>query len=56
MDEYRKMVDELKLENLDVFRKIENNSKLLQETQVHIRENRLKLELRPTPMTTRLIT
>ena len=51
IDEYRKMVDELKLENLDVFRKIENNSKLLQETQGHIRENRLKPELRPTPLT-----
>ena len=48
--EYRKMVDELKLENLDVFRKIENNSKMLQ-TQGQIRENRLKPEFRPTPLT-----
>ena len=30
---------------------IENNSKLLQETQGHIRENRLKPELSPTPIT-----
>ena len=51
IDEYRKMVDELKLENLDVFRKVEDNSKLLQETQGHIRENRLKPELRPTSLT-----
>ena len=51
IDEYRKMVDELKLENLDVFRKIENNSKLLQETQRQIRENSLKPEFRPTPLT-----
>ena len=50
IDEYRKMVDELKLENLDVFRKIENNSKMLQ-TQGQIRENRLKPEFRPTPLT-----
>ena len=48
--EYRKMVDELKLENLDVFRKIKNNSKMLQ-TQGQIRENRLKPEFRPTPLT-----
>ena len=51
IDEYRKMIDELKLENLDVFRKIEDNSKSIQELQGHIRENRLKSELRPTPLT-----
>ena len=39
------MIDELKLENLDVFRKVEDNSKSLQEIQGHIRENRLKPEL-----------
>ena len=32
IDEYKEMVDQLKLENLDVFQKIENNSKLWQET------------------------
>ena len=49
--EYREMVDELRFVNLDVFRKIENNSKLLQETRGKIRENKLKPELRPTPLT-----
>ena len=42
------MVDQLKFENLDVFQKIENNSKLWQETRGQIRENKLKPELRPT--------
>ena len=51
IDEYRKMIDELKLENLDVFRKVEDNSKSFQELQGHIRENRLKSELRPAPLT-----
>ena len=45
------MIDDLKLENLDVFRKIEDNSKSFQELQGHIRENNLKTELRPTPLT-----
>ena len=31
IDEYKKMIDELKLENLDVFRKIGDNSKSFQE-------------------------
>ena len=45
------MVDQLKFENLDVFQKVENNSKLLQERRGQIRENKLKPELRPTPLT-----
>ena len=51
IDEYKEMVDQLKFENLDVFQKIENNSKLCQETRGKIRENKLKPELRPTPLT-----
>ena len=31
IDEYKEMVDQIKLENLDVFTKIENNSKQCQE-------------------------
>ena len=51
IDEYREIIDELKLENQDVFRKVEDNSKSFQELQGHIKENRLKSELRPTPLT-----
>ena len=51
IDECKEMVDQLKFENLDVFQKVENNSKLLQETRGQIRENKLKPELRPTPLT-----
>ena len=51
IDEYRKMIDDLKLENLDVFRKIEDNSKSFQDLQGHIRENQLRSELRHTPLT-----
>ena len=35
IDEYRKTVDELKLKNLDVFRKIENNSMQIEEARNH---------------------
>ena len=45
------MVDQLKFENLDVFIKIENISKMCQETQGQIRESRLKPEFRPAPLT-----
>ena len=40
IDEYRKMIDELKLENLHFFRRIEDNSKWFQELQGRIKENR----------------
>ena len=33
IDEYKEMVDQLKFENLDVFQKIENNSKFFRETR-----------------------
>ena len=51
IDEYKEMVDQLKFENLDVFTKIENSSKMCQETHGPIRENKLKPELRPAPLT-----
>ena len=51
INEYRKMIDDLKLENLDVFRKVEGNSMSSQDLQGHIRENQLWSELRPTPLT-----
>ena len=49
IDEYKEMVDQLKMENLDIFMKIESNLKLCQEKQTLIRENGLKPELRPPP-------
>ena len=51
INEYRKMIDDLKLENLDVFRKVKGNSTSSQDLQGHIRENQLRSELRPTPLT-----
>ena len=51
IDEYKEMVDQLKLENLDVFTRIENGSKMCQEKPSLIRENKLKPEFRPTPLT-----
>merc|ERR1712030_29068 len=51
IDEYKEMVDQLKFENHDVFQKVENNSKMCRETQGQIRENKLKPELRPAPLT-----
>ena len=49
IDEYKEMVDQLKLENLDVFTRIENSSKMCQEKHSLIRESRLKPEFRPPP-------
>ena len=51
IDEYKEMVDQLKLENLDVFTRIENGSKMCQEKPSLIRENKLKPEFRPPPLT-----
>ena len=51
IDEYKEMVDQLKFENLDVFAKIENSSKMCQKTHGPIREEKLKPELRPAPLT-----
>ena len=45
------MIDDLKLENLNTFKKIENNSKSFQISQGHLKENKLRSELRPTPLT-----
>ena len=47
----RKLIIIGKLENLDTFKKIENNSKSFQVSQGHLKENKLKSELRPTPLT-----
>ena len=47
INEYKEMVDQLKFENLDVFAKIENSSKLCQEKHSLIREDKLKPEFRP---------
>ena len=52
INDYRRSIDNLKLENLDTFKKIENNSKLFQVSQGHLKENKLRSELRPTPLTT----
>ena len=41
INEYRKMIDDLKLENRDVFRKLEENSMLFQDLQGHTRENQV---------------
>ena len=49
IDEYKEMVDQLKLENLDVFARIENSSKMCQEKHNPIREDKLKPEFRPPP-------
>ena len=51
IDEYKEMVDQLKFENLDLFTKIENSSKMCQKTHGPIREDKLKPEFRPTPLT-----
>ena len=51
IDEYKEMVDQLKFENLDIFAKIENSSKMCNETHRLIKENQLKPELRPAPLT-----
>merc|ERR1712215_108167 len=49
--EYKEMVDQSKFENLDIFAKIENSTKMCQETHRLIKENKLKPELRPDPLT-----
>merc|ERR1712002_221119 len=51
IDEYKEMVDQLKLENLDIFTRIENSSKMCQEKRSLIRESKLKPEFRPPPLT-----
>ena len=38
IDEYKEMVDQLKFENLDIFAKIKNSSKMCNETQKLIKE------------------
>jgi len=50
-DYYRRSVDIIKLENLESFKKIENNSKLFQIIQGYQKETRLRPELRPSPLT-----
>ena len=52
INDYRRSVDIIKLENLDTFKKIENNSKSFQVSQGQLKENKLRSELRPTPLTT----
>ena len=49
IDEYKEMVDQLKFENLDVFAKIENSSKMCQEKHSPIREDKLKPDSNPPP-------
>ena len=49
IDEYKELVDQLKLENLDVFAKIENSFTTCQEKHTPIRESGLKPEFRPPP-------
>ena len=49
IDEYKEMVDQSKLENLVVFTRIENSSKMCQKKHSLIRENKLKPEFRPPP-------
>ena len=51
IDEYKNMVDEIKFENLDIFSKIEMKSKFCEQSQTLIKENQLKPELRPSPLT-----
>ena len=51
IDEYKEMVHQVKFENLDIFTKIENISKSCQEKHTLIRENGLKPEFRPPPLT-----
>ena len=51
INEYKEAVDQLKFENLDVFAKIENSSKMCQTKNSPIREDKLKIEFRPAPLT-----
>ena len=45
------MVDKIKFENLDIFSKIEMKSKFCEQSHTLIKENQLKPELRPSPLT-----
>ena len=47
INEYKETVDQLKFENLDVFAKIENSSKMCQKKHSPIREDKLKPEFSP---------
>ena len=49
IDEYKEMVDQLKLDNLDIFTRIENSYNMCQEKHSLIRESKLKPEFRPPP-------
>ena len=51
INDYVRSVDIIKLENLGTFKKIEDILKSPQNAQEHQRENQLRSELRPTPLT-----
>ena len=51
INDYVRSVDIIKLENLETFKKIEDILKPLQTAQGHQTENKLRSELRPTPLT-----
>jgi len=51
MNDYIRSVDIIKLENLDIFKKIEDILKPPQPAQKHQMETNLKSKLRPTPLT-----
>ena len=51
INDYRRSVDVITLENLETFKKIKNISRLFQIAQGHQKENILRSELRPTPLT-----
>merc|ERR1711888_233773 len=51
IDEYKEMVDQLKFKNLDIFAKIEECSKMCRKKHGLIREDKLKTEFRPAPLT-----
>lgn len=51
IDKYKEMVHQIKFENLDIFTKIENNSRVCQVKDTLIKEQGLKPELRPLPLT-----
>ena len=51
IDEYKEMVHQIKFENLDIFTKIENSSRIGQREHTVIKESKLNQELRPPPLT-----
>ena len=51
INEFTTEVDSIKLENLETFKKIEDILKSPQTAQEHKTENKLRSELRPTPLT-----